>query len=202
MFAESNRQRIKMILLAMVAVAVAGGVLAAASQTDAISNLLSERAALTQSYDVGPEGRFGGQEKAKAIIIENPLGLGALEFATRWHHEDVHNVYLTMMLSAGWIGGLVFLTMILATVVWGFGHALKHTPTRPLFLIAYAAFLGNALEGCIIDIDHWRHFYLLMAIVWGLMTAERHAAAVISDARRPRRDARIVRVRGAMPVAA
>jgi hypothetical protein len=25
------------------------------------------------------------------------------------------------------------------------------------------------LEGIIIDLDHWRHFYLLMALVWGLM---------------------------------
>jgi O-antigen ligase len=192
MFTATNRQRMKMILLGLAALVIAGGVLAAASKTDAVSDLLSERAALTQTYDVGPEGRFGGQEKAKSIILDNPLGIGALEFATRRHHEDVHNVYLTMMLSAGWIGGLLFLTLVVATVAWGFGHALKDTPTRPLFLIAYAAFVGNALEGCIIDIDHWRHFYLLMAIVWGLMTADRQLAAGADVARTTRRRRRIL----------
>ena len=42
------------------------------------------------------------------------------------------------------------------------------TRSRPLLAIAFAAFVGNALEGAIIDSDHWRHFYLLMTIVWGL----------------------------------
>jgi hypothetical protein len=48
---------------------------------------------------------------------------------------------------------------------------MRATETRPLFLVAYAAFVGVALEGLIVDTDHWRHFYLLMAIIWGLMSA-------------------------------
>ena len=48
--------------------------------------------------------------------------------------------------------------------------------TQPLFLVAYACFVGNVCEGLIIDIDHWRHFYLLMALVWGMMAAIRQAA--------------------------
>ncbi len=35
--------------------------------------------------------------------------------------------------------------------------------------MAYACFVANALEGAIIDLDHWRHFYLLLALVWGMM---------------------------------
>ena len=70
----------------------------------------------------------------------------------------------------------------------GFRHALKRGATRPLFLIVYASFVANALEGVIIDTDHWRHFYLLMAIIWGLMFASDGKsrppcrAFVISDA--------------------
>jgi len=74
--------------------------------------------------------------------------------------------------------------------VLGFRHVMKATETRPLFLIAYAAFVGVALEGLIIDTDHWRHFYLLMAIIWGLMSASTFAQpmphAAVPARRRPR----------------
>jgi hypothetical protein len=44
-----------------------------------------------------------------------------------------------------------------------------------MFLPAYAAFVGHAVEAAVIDIDHWRHFYLLLAVVWGLMAGARRA---------------------------
>ena len=81
-----------------------------------------------------------------------------------------------MMLNAGWLGGALFVLMIVLTIVLGLRHAFVASRsallTQPLFLVAYAAFLANALEGFIIDLDHWRHVYLLMALVWGLMSAE------------------------------
>jgi FtsH-binding integral membrane protein len=76
-----------------------------------------------------------------------------------------------MFLNGGWLGGFVFAFLVLVTCLIGFAHALRSLPSRPLFLVAYAAFLGVALEGFVIDIDHWRHFYLLFALVWGLITA-------------------------------
>lgn len=172
-FAPSNRQRVKLVVLGTLAIAAAGAMLAVAAQTEAVGELLRDRAALTQSYDVGPEGRFGGQEKAKGLILDNPLGLGAQTFAPHYHHEEPHNVYLNMFLNAGWLGGLLFAANVWLTVLFGLRHAMLRTATQPLFLIAFGAFLGNALEGFIIDLDHWRHFYLGMAIVWGLMLGDR-----------------------------
>ncbi|MGZ5914838.1 MAG: hypothetical protein ACXWJU_05890, partial [Hyphomicrobium sp.] len=80
--------------------------------------------------------------------------------------------------------------------------SLKATPTQPLFLIVYAAFIANAMEGIIIDSDHWRHFYLLAAMVWGLMSARtlvQPAVEATWAAILPRRPARL---RPASPVAA
>jgi len=82
----------------------------------------------------------------------------------------VHNVYLSVVLNAGWLRGGVYWILVGLTAVLGFRHSLKSTPTQPLFLIVYAAFIANAMEGFIIDSDHWRHFYLLAAMVWGLMS--------------------------------
>ena len=40
---------------------------------------------------------------------------------------------------------------------------------RTQFELDKARARAHVLEGLIIDLDHWRHFYLLMALVWGLM---------------------------------
>ena len=160
-------------LLALGALGLAIGVLAliAILQIDEVAQLLAERSALTQGYDVGPQGRFGGQTKAIGLILANPLGLGAKQFATHFHPEDVHNVYLSMFLNSGWLGGLLYIAAVATTLVTGLAHVAKGTGTRPLFLIAYAAFVANVLEGFVIDTDHWRHFYILLAMVWGLIGA-------------------------------
>jgi O-antigen ligase len=188
-FAPSTRHRLKMLLLGSLALIAASGVLAMASQHEAVGDLLSHRASLTHDYDVGPQGRFGGQQKAKALIVENPLGIGAHVFARYYHHEEPHNVYLAVFLTAGWIGGFVFAAIVWLTVLWGLRHALLRTATQPLFVIAYAAFTANALEGFVIDLDHWRHFYLQMAIVWGLMLADCKVlpTAALPRYRRPQR---------------
>ena len=87
-------------------------------------SLLSERAALTQSYDEGPEGRFGGQEKAVAADRSKSLRASARSNSCRsYHHEEPHNVYLAMFLNAGWLGGLMFLGLIGTTRCWGLRHA-------------------------------------------------------------------------------
>ncbi|MEQ1613905.1 MAG: O-antigen ligase family protein, partial [Hyphomicrobiaceae bacterium] len=183
--APTHRQRLKMVALGFAGAALLAGGLIAITQSDAVGRLLEERAQLSQSYDEGPEGRFGGHEKAKRLIIDNPFGIGAGTFTEVFHHEDVHNVYLSMFLNAGWLGGLIFILMCALTTLYGLRHAFKRTASQSLFLIAYAAFVGNVVEGFVIDIDHWRHFYLLMALVWGLMLGDRRVATLKAAPSRP-----------------
>lgn len=173
--------RLKIIGLLALGSILALGVVAAALSNDKVAELVSQRASLEQSYDTGSEGRFGGQQKAIGLIAENPLGIGAQEFTSRYHHEEVHNVYLTLFLSAGWLGGSIYLIVVVLTIVLGFRHLLRATPTRPLFLIVYATFVATALEGLIIDTDHWRHFYVLLALIWGMMTATQPRPARLRD---------------------
>lgn len=164
--------RARLVLFGLIGAMLAVMAFIAALQIDAVASLLAERSTLAQGYDVGPEGRFGGQAKAIGLLLANPLGLGAGQFSAHYHPEDVHNVYLSMFLNAGWLGGLLYIAGVVTTVVCGFRHVLKGTPTRPLFLIAFSALVGNVLEGFIVDTDHWRHFYVLLAIVWGLIGVE------------------------------
>ena len=166
--------RLRSAALILVAGLIAALAVTAALQTDAVSSLFSVRAELVQGYDSGPEGRFGGQEKAaRSLARLAPLGIGALQFSATYHHEDVHNVYLNMFLNAGWAGGLAYAVSSPCPWDWDLPMRSKGPPTRPIFLVAYAALLGIVVEGLIIDTDHWRHFYLLLALVWGLMAADR-----------------------------
>ena len=54
----------------------------------------------------------------------------------------------------------------------------------------YAAYLGTAAESTIIDTDHWRHAFLLLGVLWGLIVATQAHAA---KAARAMRDADLFR---------
>jgi hypothetical protein len=57
------------------------------------------------------------------------------------------------------------------------------TPWQPIYHAIYAAYVGTIAESAIIDIDHWRHYFLILGLLWGLMAAssryagEPHSAA-------------------------
>ena len=178
--AATNRQRLKLVLAMVLAACIAVGVFAAAQSVPKVAELMGERASLEQSYDVGPEGRFGGQIKAIGLILTHPLGIGALEFHEHYHHEDVHEVYLSMFLNAGWLGGMAYLVVVLLTIGLGLHQVLADRAGDGTSAVLVACFIAMAFEGVVIDTDHWRHFYLLMAMVWGM------AIAAPSDAARQR----------------
>jgi O-antigen ligase len=182
--AATNRQRFKLGAFVVLAGVLVLGVFAAAQAVPQVADLLGQRATLEQSYDVGPEGRFGGQKKAAELIMTHPLGIGALEFARVYHNEDVHQVYLNMYLNTGWVGGTLYLFLVLTTLFLGFRQALYDRGRSGISNVVMAAFFGMAIEGLVIDTDHWRHLYLIMAMIWGLAIAQPHSAGGRGSSRR------------------
>lgn len=77
----THRRRLKLITYVVLAAVFVVGLFAAAHSVPQIAKVMGTRAALEQPYDVGPNGRFGGQIKAVGLILTHPLGIGALEFA-------------------------------------------------------------------------------------------------------------------------
>ena len=150
--------------------------LLAIMQVEQVRSLLEQRASLDQSYDNGPEGRFGGQAKARRLIVENPFGIGTHTFRDIHHKEEPHNVYLNMFLMTGWLGGLLYIVSVTATLAVGFRASLQRNALQGPMLIATAAFAGVAFEGYVIDSDHWRSFFVLLGLVWGLADARPPAA--------------------------
>ena len=169
--AASHRQRLQLIIYVAVGAFVAFGIFAVALSIPSVAELMNMRASLEQPYDVGSEGRFGRQLKAFGLLLSHPLGLGALEFARAYHQEDAHEVYLSMYLNAGWIGGTLYLAVVSLTLGLGFRQVLRDRGGDGVSTVLIAAFVAMALEGVVIDTDHWRHFYLIMAMIWGMALA-------------------------------
>ena len=168
--APNTAVRLRIVVLSVVGVFALAALLAVLLSFDAIGGFFFERAHLIQDYDVGQTGRFGLQELALATMLEYPGGLGPEEFA-RLHGLQPHNVYLQVFMVSGWIGGFSYILLLLSTLWVGLRSILVRTPWQAYTIVTFATFFGEVAEGFVIDSDHWRLFYLLLGMVWGLAAA-------------------------------
>ncbi len=168
--ASTHRVRLRIITFTAIGLAAIAGLLLFALTFHAISDMFSQRAQLIQSYDVGDAGRFRLQEIAVGSVLDYPIGLGPFEFSRIFGLQQ-HNVYLQAFLVYGWFGGLCYVLMVLVTLVAGLRAAFVATPWRHYLFAAYGAFVGEVLESFIIDSDHWRHYFIILGVLWGLTVA-------------------------------
>ena len=152
----------------------------AAISTPQVGEMFRVRASLLQSYDVEVGGRFSTQKAALEEIGRNPIGLGPDRTQTDLGRTP-HNVYLKIAAENGWIGAIAFMTFLAVTLWRGFWFALQPGLLQREFTVAYAATVGIVAESVIIDTVHWRHFFVLLALVWGPMVAARHYAVPAQD---------------------
>jgi hypothetical protein len=136
----------------------------------AVHDMFLERAKAIQPYDIGPGGRFWEQRLALGVILESPNGLGPFEFF-RLYGTQQHDVYMQAFLVYGWIGGAAYVALVMVTLAMGLRSSLLRAPWQTYLIAAYATFVGEAFEGFIVDTDHWRHFFLILGLVWGLTAA-------------------------------
>jgi hypothetical protein len=168
--APNARLRLRVLAVSASGIVVLSLVFLFLLSFDAIQGMFEERARLIQSYDVGQGGRFLLQELALTAVLNFPYGMGPFEFA-RVHGLQQHNMYLQAFLVYGWLGAMAYLLLLLSTLVVGLRNALVITPWQPYLITAVATFAGEMAEGVVIDTDHWRHFYLLLGMIWGLAAA-------------------------------
>jgi hypothetical protein len=168
--APTPRARMRPIMLAIVSAVGLALVLAALLSIDSVRGMLLERARLTQYYDVGEGGRFELQQIAIGLLFDKPFGIGPFEFS-RIYGTQQHNVYLQAFLVYGWLGGISYIMLILTTLLVGLRNTLIRSPWQPYMIAAFAAFVGIVAESFIIDSDHWRHFFLILGLIWGLSAA-------------------------------
>ncbi len=129
-----------------------------------------QRASITQDYDSGETGRFGNQIRSITMLLDRPLGFGPLLFRN-WFGIEPHNSYINAFASCGWLGGLAFIALVSSTFYVGFRLCFRPSPYRRISQVAWPALMVLLLQGFQIDIDHWRHVFLLFGIIWGLEAA-------------------------------
>lgn len=164
------RERLRMLRLAlagaMVVIVAFAGLMSLPQFRDFFELRTQE-----QSYDTGESGRFGRQGYAFEMALDNPLGLGPLEFRNYRVKEEPHNTYVNVLHAYGWGGGLMMIAFILMTIYRGIKGVFVPGPHRLMLIPVVATFIPLAVEAAIIDIDHWRHFFLVAGLVWGLIAA-------------------------------
>jgi O-antigen ligase len=170
--AQSAGNRIRIVSVAIMGAVMGVIFLGALLSIPQVADLFNQRATLDQSYDVGHFGRFGRYVLGAELGLERPFGIGPLQFS-HFFGEDPHNSYLNAFMSGGWLSGFAYLTLTAVTLAGATRFLRADTPWRPTYQVVYAAYLGVAVEGAIIDIDHWRHYFLILGALWGLMVASR-----------------------------
>ena len=179
---RSASKRTKYILFAAGGVMAVALLIVVALQFDQVSKLFAERAQVVQDYDGGRQGRFARHIEGFELAFSKPLGVGPLEFGYIFA-EDTHNMLLKALMDYGWLGFLAWMIIVTWTLAGSFKLLFRPRPWQPYLQIAWVIFLGHNLIGMVIDIDHWRHFYLMIGIIWGCMALEaRHGSEYRSPA--------------------
>jgi hypothetical protein len=171
--APNQQARLRLIVIAAVGLFFLLALIGILLSIDSVRELFLNRANAINPYDVGQGGRFQLQELAIGQVLDSPNGMGPFEFARAFGLQQ-HNVYLQGFLVYGWVGGTAYILMLLVTLLVGLRSVLIATPWQLGAITAFGAFVGEVGEGMVIDTDHWRHFFLLLGMVWGFAAATRN----------------------------
>lgn len=168
---RSGAFRLRIVVMTIAAIALLALALIVLLQVPGVADMLTMRARLAQDYDSARLGRFARYVIGFQLALEKPLGIGPLVFG-QIYGEDTHNIWLKALMDYGWLGFVSYLALTLWTLAAGFRLLLRDRPWQPYLLCAYVVYVGHIGLGTVIDTDHWRHFYLLLGLIWGGIALE------------------------------
>ncbi|WP_289036015.1 O-antigen ligase family protein [uncultured Roseibium sp.] len=165
-------RRLRLLALGALGIVALIALLGVALSIDSVAEMFEQRARLVQDYDGARLGRFARYSLGFQLVMEHPLGLGALEF-NKYFPEDEHNVYLKGFTTYGWLGGTVYLLLVGWTLARLTPLLFKVRDWTPFVHCLFAILVAHVILSIIIDTDHWRHMYMLYGLAWGLIAADR-----------------------------
>jgi len=122
-----------------------------------------EQRARVQSYD---NSRFGAQSESIRWAERHPFGIGPGQFE-RYAHISAHSMYARALAEEGIPGFLALLVLMLATLYWAGENAILGRDTYGIGSAALlGAWVGALANGFFVDTLHWRHLWLLAALIW------------------------------------
>ncbi|HEV7440806.1 MAG TPA: O-antigen ligase family protein [Methylobacterium sp.] len=166
----SARLRRRIVLLTLVTLGLGVVAIIGLLSVDHVAKMFETRAAVTQDYDEGETGRFGNQIRGIGMLLAMPFGMGPMHWRLTFGLEP-HNSYIGSFANGGWLGGAVFIGIVLATGFVGFRLLARPSPYRAHAQIVWPALLMFFLQALQIDIEKWRHVYMMLGMVWALEAA-------------------------------
>lgn len=166
---DSARLKRRIVVLSVVCLALAVVGLVGLLSLETVSKTFENRAA-AQDYDQGETGRFGNQLRGLLMLLELPLGMGPLRWRLTFALEP-HNSYLGSFANGGWLGGAVFILIVIWTSFVGFRLSVRPSPFRPYAQVVFPALVMFFAQALQIDVEKWRHVYMMLGMVWGLEAA-------------------------------
>ncbi|HEY8163005.1 MAG: O-antigen ligase family protein [Methylocystis sp.] len=167
---EDPRMKRRILLSAAGALMIVAAVVAVILSLPETREFFSQRTAATQDYDEGPTGRFGNQLRSIPMLLDRFWGFGPLRFRLVFD-LDPHNSYVGSFANYGWIGGVLFILLVAVTTFIGLRLLFSKTPYLRQAQAIVPTTLSLFMQGFQIDVDHWRHAFFLIGVVWGLETA-------------------------------
>jgi O-antigen ligase len=149
-------------LRALTALLLVGGITMVVLSATGSIHFLQQRAH-AQSYDTR---RFAAQSYGWNLGWTHPVGVGPGQFE---YHSPVasHSTFVRVFAEQGFIGLLLWITLLLATLVL----ALRNVGLgRDTYGIGSAALLGAwcglIFNSTVVDTLHWRHLWVVTALIW------------------------------------
>jgi O-antigen ligase len=125
-------------------------------------HFLQQRAKL-QSYDTH---RFAAQSLGWELGWSHPVGVGPGQFE---YHSPVasHSTFVRVFAEQGFPGVLLWIALLLSTLVLALQNVALGRDTYGIGSAALlGAWCGLIFNSTVVDTLHWRHLWLVMALIW------------------------------------
>jgi O-antigen ligase len=152
------RRAMTLLLIALVAGSALFGAVAATGSL----GFLTERAAL-QTYDTE---RFQAQESGLELAAAHPLGIGPGQFE-RVSEISAHSTFVRSLAEEGVVGAFLILGLLLLTLGFAARNVALGADTYGIGSAGlFAAWCGLLANSFFVDTLHWRHLWLVAALIW------------------------------------
>jgi O-antigen ligase len=160
------------VVLALSLVLVAGVLVAAAVSLSGSGDFLAERARV-QSYDAD---RFGAWLAGLEPAQRYPFGVGPGQFEGV-ASISAHSTYVRVLAEQGLPGLIAFSALMTFTLGAALANAVAGRDTYGIGSAALlAAWCGLTANSFVIDTLHWRHLWVVAALIWAGWARRRAAA--------------------------
>lgn len=132
---------------------------------------LSERTQL-ESYD---QDRFKVHEILLNKMVHATFGIGPGQTNPYlYEHYDfegsnaAHNTYLRVGFENGVFGLLVYIYLLAVTLVVAYKSSRAKDGLANVSLVVLCSYVATLISALTVDTLHWRHFWIIIALVWGI----------------------------------